>query len=133
VWQADVGPNDNGNAIMCNAQQAWSGLGMAAGKRVAGVRPIVQATSGQTYTFSVGYDYGEMKIAISPFASFSTASYWDVAQWDVALWTPEAAINPAVHAAAGRGTSVSFALAVQALTRMVWMRTDLVIEPSKQI
>jgi hypothetical protein len=133
VWQADVGPNDDGNAIMCNAQQAWSNLGMAAGKRVAGVRPIVQSTAGQTYTFRVGYDYGELKVAISPFASFSSASFWDVSTWDVALWTPEAQINPSVHAAAGSGTSVSFALDVAALTRMIWMRTDLVVEGSKQI
>jgi hypothetical protein len=130
VWQADTGDNDNGAAIVCNCQQAWNALNMPAGKQAVGVRPIVQALAGQPYVFNVGYDYQPLVMAISGLLTPGTAAIWDVAMWDVSQWTGEAVINPGIYAAAGTGTAVSFALQASAMSRLVWMRTDLVVQQS---
>jgi hypothetical protein len=50
--------------------------------------------------------------------------------WDVSQWTGEAVINPGIYAAAGTGTAISFALQASAMSRLVWMRTDLVVQQS---
>lgn len=133
VWQADTGPNDNGAAIVCNVQQSWNSLSLPAGKQAVGVRPVVQTLAGQTFKFSIGYDYQPLVIAISDLLIPGTAAIWDVSLWDVTPWTAENIINPAVHAAAGTGTSVSFALTANAMAPLLWMRTDLVLAQSQQI
>jgi hypothetical protein len=133
VWQADIGTDDNGAAIVCNVQQAWGPLDAPANKTATGVRPIVQTLAGQGYQFSVGYDYNPLVVAISDLVAVGGASFWDVSTWDVSLWSVEASVNQSVFAAAGTGTSISFALKVNAMSLVTWMRTDLVIESAQQI
>jgi len=133
VWQADIGTTDNGASIACTAQQAWSALSIPTSKRLAGARPIVSVVQNQRYTFSVGYDYKPVVVQISP-PGLTAYPLWDVTRWDTSLWTADQVpVDLAVHAAAGTGTVISFALSCSALTALTWMRTDLVIEAAKQI
>jgi hypothetical protein len=132
VWQADVGSDDNGAPIQCNVQQAWNSYEMPAGKRLAGLRPVLLAIAGQGYKFYAGFDYKPLILQIVA-QSFPTSAIWDVALWDVTFWASEGRVDPSVHACAGSGTSISFQLQVAATTPLVWMRTDLVLESAKQI
>ncbi|HEX4571514.1 MAG TPA: hypothetical protein VH184_13875 [Dongiaceae bacterium] len=133
VWQADVGYTDNGMPITCVAQQAWTSFSIATQKRLAGTRPILQLIPGQRYAFKVGFDYEPLAISIAPSPTPSALPYWDVTYWNTTLWAPEAIRTELVHAASGTGTVISVALAVATVTPVVWMRTDLIVEVSKQI
>jgi hypothetical protein len=132
VWQADIGSNDNGLPILCNVQQAWNPYQLPANKRLAGLRPILIGVSAQGYKFYAGFDYKGLILQIVGSGGFGLP-LWDVTPWGSPWATEGGAVDLGVHAAAGSGTSISFQLQASVLAPMIWMRTDLVLEPSKQI
>lgn len=127
VYQADTGANDNGNPITGIGQQAWNKIGNANRKRLATVRPVVQAAGGIAYTFEIGFDYQPLNIILPP-QTFASGSPWDTSPWDISPWSPEVQIDPSWRVAGGSGTAAGWALVVSTKQPVSWLRTDLRFE-----
>ena len=66
VYQADTGNLDNIGPVAADARQAWNTFADPMRKQITAVRPMIQAASGETVSFGLGFDYGDINIAVSP-------------------------------------------------------------------
>lgn len=136
VYQADTGNSDTGSvAIQASGQQAWTQLGpalwnnfnQAYRKRIAAVRPIVQATGSINYSFGIGFDYQSVNV-IEAVSSPTTGSLWNVSPWNTTMWSSDSQVDTRWRIAGGSGQSISFGFNVAALQTITWLRTDLRVE-----
>src|SRR5262249_48946652 len=93
VAQADAGSLDNLGAVTANAQQAWSTFANPLRKRITAVRPMVQALSAQNYSFGIGFDYGDIDIAVAA-TTAGTGSPWETPPWDASPGAPRSLDAP---------------------------------------
>jgi hypothetical protein len=129
IYQADTGNLDAGTqAISATAQQAWNMFESPMRKRVAAVRPMLQSSSAQNYTFTLGFDYSDPNITVLA-ATGAAGAIWDVSPWDTTPWSPENVVDPHWHVGGGTGQSVSANLTANAATGMTWLRCDYRLEP----
>jgi hypothetical protein len=123
VFQADVGSLDSLGAVLANAQQAWSTFDNPMRKRITAVRPMVQALNSQNYSFGLGFDYGDINIAVAS-STASTGSPWDSSPWDTSPWSPESIVDPHWRVGGGTGQAIGVRVTAAANSPMVWLRTD---------
>ena len=119
--------------IVAMAQQAWNIFGTPLTKRLAAVRPIVQSPGDITYDFAVGFDYQDPEVFVPVGQQEFSESPWDVSPWDTSPWSSETVVEAQWQIAAGDGTSISFAITVQAQHPMTWIRTDFRVEPGSAL
>ena len=124
VYQADTGYLDNGvAAITGTGQQAWNTFGSSERKQLHAVRPLLQATGGIDYTFSVAFDYQPIEVSIESMTP-AQGTPWDTSPWDVSPWSAEFTIDPRWRAGGGSGVAASWTLELSATTGVTWLRTD---------
>jgi hypothetical protein len=127
VYQADTGSLDNFGAVAANAQQAWSTFASPVRKRVTAVRPMVQALSAQNYSFGLGFDYGDINIAVGA-TTAGTGSPWDTSAWDTSPWSPDSVVDPHWRVGGGSGQAVGVRMTAAANAPLCWLRTDFRFE-----
>jgi hypothetical protein len=125
VNQADIGTTDNGQAIIADGQPAWNRFRSNQRKRVAAVRPLIQAEGSLEYALQVGYDYQPAPVAISGTIS-ATGTPWG-SPWG-SPWSPAPRINIAWRAGRGSGVALSPRLYLASKQAVSWFRTDLRVE-----
>jgi hypothetical protein len=123
IFQADVGNLDNLGAVAANAQQAWNTFGNPMRKRVTAVRPMVQALNAQNASFGLGFDYGDINIAVAS-TTVSTGSPWDTSPWDTSPWSPESIVDQRWRVGGGSGLAIGVRMVASANAPVVWLRTD---------
>lgn len=124
VYRADTGSLDNLGVISGRAQQAWNTFKSPNRKRMTDARPIVQSFGNLTYTFSVGFDYGNINIS-DVVSTSATGSPWDVSPWDTSPWSPEFQVSTQWRSSGGDGVAVGWAIDVSSVNAVTWLRTDL--------
>jgi hypothetical protein len=123
IFQADVGNLDNLGAVAANAQQAWNTFGNPMRKRVTAVRAMVQALSAQNVSFGLGFDYGDINIAVAS-TTVSTGSPWDTSPWDTSPWSPDSSVDPHWRVGGGSGQAIGVRMVASANAPVAWLRTD---------
>ena len=123
VFQADIGSLDNLGSVAAIGQQAWNTFESPARKRLTDVRPIVQSFGNLSYTFSVGFDYGNVNINALVQAS-AIGSPWDTSPWDTSPWSPDFSVSTAWLSAGGDGVAVGWTFNCAATDAVTWLRTD---------
>jgi hypothetical protein len=116
--------------IVSFGQQAWNLFGTPTQKRVAAIRPIMRSAQTVQYQFGLGYDYGPPNMTISAM-HVGEPTPWNTTPWNSVPWERDAETDTIWYVAAGDGTAIS--VAVQSTTispqPLIWVRTDLRIEP----
>ena len=130
MQQADTGSLDNLGAITANAQQAWSTFTSPLRKRITAVRPMVQALSSQNYSFGIGFDYGDIDIAVAA-TTAGTGSPWDASAWDSSPWSPDTVVDPHWRVGGGTGQAVGVRMTATANSPIAWLRMDFRFEPGE--
>lgn len=124
VYQADIGALDNLGAVTAVAQQAWNDFKSPNRKRLSDARPIVQSFGNLTYTFAVGFDYGNLNVS-DIVSTSAQGSPWDVSPWDTSPWSPEFQVSTLWRGAGGDGVAAGWSINVAATNSVTWLRTDL--------
>lgn len=141
VNQADTGNADIGGVgIAADGQQAWTPLAAtlqnsfnpAYRKRVAAIRPIINAVGPITFGFGVGFDYQE-PITPTPASSTPTGSPWDTSPWDTSPWSAENQIDVHWRSSGGSGQNIGLRLKCTAVQQIIWLRTDFRVELGKNL
>jgi hypothetical protein len=127
VYQADSGNLDNIGPVAADARQAWNTFTDPMRKRITAVRPMIQAVSGETVSFGLGFDYGDINIAVSP-TTAGAGSPWDISPWDTSAWSPDAIVDPRWRVGGGSGQSIGVRMTASANAPTVWLRTDFRFE-----
>jgi len=94
------------------------------------VRPMVQALSAQTYSFGIGFDYGDIDIAVAA-TTAGTGSPWDTSPWDSSPWSPDSVVDPHWRVGGGTGQAVGVRMTAIANSPIAWLRTDFRFEPGE--
>jgi hypothetical protein len=119
--------------IIAMGQQAWNLFGTPLTKRLAAVRPVVASDGDITYDFAIGFDYQDPQVFVPVGQAAIIESLWDVSPWDTSPWSVERTVEAQWQIASGDGSAISFAIAVQALHPLTWVRTDFRIEPGRAL
>lgn len=131
VMQADTGQNDDGAAILSQAQQAWQLFDTPLKKRIAMVRPVVQASGVAQFSFGLGFDYQPAGIQVPDSTIVGgNALIWGASNWGApTTWGGSGVTDPRWRIAAGEGGAVGFSLTANSMVQSIWIRTDFMIEP----
>jgi hypothetical protein len=113
--------------VAANAQQAWSTFASPVRKRVTAVRLMVQALSAQNYSFGLGFDYGDINIAVGA-TTAGIGSPWDTSAWDTSPWSPDSVVDPHWRVGGGSGQAVGVRMTAAANAPLCWLRTDFRFE-----
>lgn len=132
VYLADTGSLDLASPIAAVGQQAWNTFQSPLRKQVTAVRPVVQVFQSQSYTFTLGFDYGTFDIPIIA-ATMVSGSPWDISPWDTSPWSTENVINPLWHAGGGSGVAIGMTLSIAATQPTNWLRTDVKYQPGNAL
>ena len=127
VYQADTGTLDDLGVVSAIGQQSWNMFQNPLRKRVTAVRPLLESTASVSFTFALGYDYGDIEIEISG-ATVGVGSPWNTSPWNTSPWSPETTVSTLWHAAGGTGVAVGPAYSVDATSGATWLRTDFRFE-----
>jgi hypothetical protein len=119
--------------ITANAQQAWNLFGTPLQKRVAAIRPIMRSAQTVQYTFGLGFDYNDPVLDLSA-AHVGRPTPWNTTPWGTP-WERAAETDTIWYIAEGDGSAISVALSTVTSTPqpLIWMRTDLRIEPGQAL
>lgn len=124
VYQADVGSMDLTGPVEAIGQQAWNTFENPQRKQVTAVRPIFQVFQSSSYSFGLGFDYGDINITVDA-SSGGPGSPWDTSPWDTSPWSTQNLINTRWNAGGGNGTAIGMSMAVASIESASWLRTDL--------
>jgi hypothetical protein len=124
IYLADTGNMDLLGPVTAIGQQAWNDLGSPLRKRATAIRPVLQTIGSLGYTFSIGFDYGDVNVPVSLVTS-NPGSPWDTSPWDTSPWSAEQVVNTLWSASGGSGVALSVALNISATQPATWLRTDL--------
>lgn len=128
----DSHKTDDSAAIDATVVQAWNDLGLPYEKRMAIIRPVLQAEGSISYSVDVGFDF-RTPVATTPIAATSVGSPWDVSPWDVSPWSPETIIYNSWLVSSGKGDMISTVVRVNAKQNISWLRTDFRVEIGKNL
>lgn len=132
VYKADTGTTDNGTAITADGQPAWNSFDDVRRKRISAVRPVLQAISGITYSYGVGFDYESVGLQNSSTTITSSGSPWDTSPWG-SPWSPENITSAKWKLIGGDGTAMGFRLRATTTEALQWLRTDIRYEIGRDI
>ena len=120
-------------AIQGTVQQAWNLFGTPLQKRFAAIRPIVRSALTVRYTFGLGYDYGAPDLVIEAL-HFGVPTPWNTTPWG-SPWERSAATDAIWYVLEGDGSAASIAMhaASPSPDPLIWVRTDLRIEPGSML
>jgi hypothetical protein len=124
IYLADTGNMDLLGPVTAVGQQAWNTLDSPLRKRATAIRPVLQTIGSLGYTFSIGFDYGEINVPVAIVTS-NPGSPWDTSPWDTSPWSAEQVVNTLWSASGGSGVALSVALNISATQPATWLRTDL--------
>jgi len=97
VYQGDTGQTDNGNAIVCDGQLAWTYLGAPGAIKFFGLMKPIFTTSktppAVAVAISVDFD-PQIKSSSANFEIKPGVGIWDTSIWDQGIWGS----GPEVHA-----------------------------------
>lgn len=88
VYKALSGNTDNGSAIPCDVQTAWTYLGSAGTKkRFTMARPIFRSTVSPAVQLNLGFDFqASINTGLLLVTPAEPSAVWDDAVWDQATW-----------------------------------------------
>ncbi len=132
VFEADTGTLDDLGAVNAVGQQSWNMFQDPQRKHVTASRPIIESATGVTYSFGVGFDYGNINIETTG-ATAGTGSPWDTSPWDTSPWSPESHVSTLWHASGGTGVAVSCSVAIAATDGATWLRSDFRFEEGQYL
>lgn len=124
IYLADTGSMDLLGPVTAIGQQAWNTLESPLRKRATAIRPVMQTIGTLGYTFTIGFDYGELNIPVALVTS-NPGSPWDTSPWDTSPWSAEQVVNTLWSASGGSGVAISVGLNISATQPATWLRTDL--------
>lgn len=88
VYKADTGQSDNGSAITCVAQQAFSYFGNRTGiKKWSMARCIFISNGSITPAVLLNVDFAQNRTSVPPSFTDNIGSPWDTSPWDTSSWT----------------------------------------------
>lgn len=123
VYKADTGNLDVLGTVNAIGQQAWNTFNDPMRKQATAMRPVLATNGSLTYTFSIGFDYGNINIPIT-IVTNAVGSPWDTSPWDTSPWSAEQTISTLWSASGGSGVAMSVALNIAATQSVSWLRTD---------
>lgn len=123
VYAADTGSMDVLGPVNAIGQQAWSSFDDPMRKHAEALRPVLQTVGSLSYSFSIGFDYGDLDIPIT-IATTASGSPWDTSPWDTSPWSAEQAVSTLWSASGGSGVALSVGLNIAATQAAAWLRTD---------
>ena len=124
IYLADTGSMDLLGPVTAMGQQSWNTLDSPLRKRATAIRPLLQTIGSLGFTFSIGFDYGDVNIPVAIVTS-NPGSPWDTSPWDTSPWSAEQVVNTLWNASGGSGVALSVALNISATQPATWLRTDL--------
>lgn len=124
IYKADTGNLDNLGVINAVGQQAWNQFGSPLRKRVTAARPVVQSLGGPSFTFSIGFDYGNINNIQTQIVTTAVGSPWDTSPWDTSPWSSDVSTSLLWHGVGGTGQAAGWALSVPSDRATAWLRTD---------
>jgi hypothetical protein len=127
VYQADTGSLDDLGAISAVGQQAWNMFQNPLEKRLTAARPLLESTTGLSFSFGIGFDYGDLDIETEG-ATTGTGSPWNTSPWNTSPWSPESTVSILWHASGGTGVAISVGIALDTTQGATWLRSDLRFE-----
>ena len=127
IYQADTGTLDNLGAVQANGQQSWNTFGDPQRKHVTASRPMLQSEGAISFSFGLGYDYGDIEVTTSA-STPGGGSPWDVSPWNTSPWSPNSQVSTLWHASGGTGVAISAAISVASTNGATWLRTDFKAE-----
>jgi hypothetical protein len=127
VYRADTGNMDVLGAVAAIGQQAWNTFENPYRKHATAIRPVLQTIGSLGYTFTIGFDYGDLNIP-NAIVTSNPGSPWDTSPWDTSPWSAEQAVSTLWNASGGSGVALSVALNIAAIEPATWLRTDLMGE-----
>lgn len=126
VYAFDNGSiTDNGAAIRCDAEQAWTSLG-APGltKHVQLIKPFVFSGADPALSVNVGSDYAPVTLAAFTSGDASQQSVWNTGVWNVATWGYGQQTFANWYSRNAIGEAIGFRVAVDAeADRVMWNQT----------
>lgn len=130
VYKADTGQSDNGSAITCVAQQAFSYFGNRTGiKKWSMARCIFISNGSITPAVLLNVDFAQNRTSVPPSFTDNIGSPWDTSPWDTSSWTRGDNIIKNWQTITGVGYSggVRVVTETENLTCQ-WVSTDFVYE-----
>lgn len=124
IYAADVGSMDLLGPVTAIGQQAWNTLKSPLRKRATAIRPVLQTIGSLGYSFTIGFDYGDLNIPVA-IVTTNPGSPWDTSPWDTSPWSAEAVVNTLWSASGGSGVALSVGLNIASTQPAIWLRTDL--------
>jgi hypothetical protein len=124
IYLADTGSMDLLGPVTAIGQQAWNSMESPLRKRATAIRPVLQTIGSLGFTFSIGFDYGDINVPVALVTS-NPGSPWDTSPWDTSPWSAEQVVNTLWSASGGSGVALSVALNISATQPATWLRTDL--------
>jgi hypothetical protein len=114
--------------------QAWNLFGTPLNKRLAALRPIMRSAQSANYQFGFGFDYGDPVMNITA-EHVGQPTPWNTTPWNQVPWERAAATDTIWYAAEGDGSSISVAVSANSANPkpLIWIRTDLRIEPGRAL
>lgn len=130
VYKFDSGVNDNGAAILGDAQTAFHYLGGRGSlKNFHLYRPIVSSDGVVPIQMGLGVDFDENIPVTATTSTVAVGGEWNSAEWDAADWASGARIQKDWQSAATTGYSASTRIKVSTATQQVkWFATDYTFE-----
>jgi hypothetical protein len=123
VYAADTGNMDILGPVTAVGQQAWNIFENPYRKHATAIRPVLSTIGSLGYTFSIGFDYGDINIPVAIVTS-NPGSPWDTSPWDTSPWSAEQTVSTLWNASGGSGVALSVALNIAAIEPASWLRTD---------
>jgi hypothetical protein len=127
VYKFDTVAADDGNAINCEAIQAWSNLGIAENKVISAASPVMEAAGAISVSTNIGYDFVEPTVS-SPSTTGSGGTPWG-SSWG-SPWSQGPTIQSGWTMQIGHGEYVALKMgfARQGDTPR-WLKTDFLVKP----
>jgi len=132
IYQADTGNMDILGPVSALGQQAWNNFENPLRKHATAIRPILSTIGTLGYTFSIGFDYGNVNIPVAIVTS-NPGSPWDTSPWDTSPWSAEQVVSTLWNASGGSGVAISVALNIAATEPATWLRTDFMGEKGNSL
>jgi hypothetical protein len=135
VYKADDGKSDNSSAIMGDALQAFSDLGMqGVDKRVNLVEPIFESDGNPNAALDLNTDYQVRAPTAVSAASANTSATWGVSKWGIGTWGTATQIFRGWRGVRGKGRTVALRVRVSTTTaRPSWVATNMIYTPAGQL